>query len=73
MNEHHEDARKAVIGELAEVSGIELGMEDYITTRFSQDKRLEEVGRILCSSHVPVIKAIERPDLKYVVKCSCCG
>ena len=67
MNEHFEEARKAVVGELAAVTGMELGMEDYIATRFSQDKRLEEVSRILCSSHIPVIKAIDRPDLKYVV------
>ncbi|KAI0087606.1 hypothetical protein BDY19DRAFT_1058080 [Irpex rosettiformis] len=63
MNEHFEEARKAVIGELAAVTGMELGMEDYITTRFSQDKRLEEIGRILCSSHVPVIKVVERTAL----------
>ncbi|KAI0688498.1 hypothetical protein BC835DRAFT_1284508 [Cytidiella melzeri] len=66
MSEHHEEARKAMIGELAAVTGMELGMEDYIATRFSQDKRLEEVGRILCSSSVPVIKTLERPELSEV-------
>jgi anaphase-promoting complex subunit 1 len=66
MGEHDEEARKAMVGELAAVTGIELGMVDYISTRFSQDKRLEEVGRMLCSSTVPAVKTMDRPELKCV-------
>ncbi|KAI0341254.1 hypothetical protein BDW22DRAFT_1397598 [Trametopsis cervina] len=66
ISEHHEEVRKAMLGEVAAVTGVELGMEDYIETRFSQDKRLEEVGRILCSSAIPTIKTLERPELNEV-------
>ena len=52
------------MGELVTVSGVELGLEDFTTIRFGQDKRLEEVARMLCSSTVPVIKTLERPESK---------
>lgn len=41
-----------------------MDLEDFTRIRFGQDKRLEEVARMLCSSTVPTIKAIERPDLR---------
>lgn len=66
FSEHHEEVRKAMIGELAAVSGVELGLEDFTSTRFGQDKRLEEVARMLCSSTIPVIRTIERPEARYV-------
>ena len=57
-----------MVGELAAVTGVELGLEDFTSTRFGQDKRLEEVARMLCSSTVPVIRTLERPELRYVLK-----
>ena len=50
----------------ATVSGVELDMENFTTIRFGQDKRIDEVARMLCSSLVPPIRMLERPELKYV-------
>ncbi|KAJ8074862.1 Anaphase-promoting complex subunit 1 [Marasmius tenuissimus] len=43
-------------------TGVELDLEDFTSVRFGQDRRLEEVARILCSSKIPSLKSIERPD-----------
>lgn len=50
----------------ATVSGVELDMENFTTIRFGQDKRIDEVARMLCSSLIPPIRMLERPELKYV-------
>jgi hypothetical protein len=49
----------------ATVSGVELDMENFTTIRFGQDKRIDEVARMLCSSLVPSIRMLDRPELKY--------
>jgi len=51
----------------ATVSGVELDMENFTTIRFGQDKRIDEVARMLCSSLVPPIRMLERPELKCVL------
>ena len=48
------------------VSGVELDMENFTTIRFGQDKRIDEVARMLCSSLIPPIRMLERPELKCV-------
>lgn len=50
----------------ATVSGVELDMENFTTIRFGQDKRIDEVARMLCSSLIPPIRMLERPELKCV-------
>ena len=50
----------------ATVSGVELDMENFTTIRFGQDKRIDEVARMLCSSLIPPIRMLERPELKYI-------
>ena len=50
----------------ATVSGVELDMENFTTIRFGQDKRIDEVARMLCSSLVPPIRMLDRPELKCV-------
>ncbi|KAL6308208.1 hypothetical protein BKA93DRAFT_725930 [Sparassis latifolia] len=50
-------------GELGVVSGVELDLKDFTHIRFGQDRRLEEVARMLCSSSIPTIKAIDHPEL----------
>ena len=51
----------------ATVSGVELDMENFTTIRFGQDKRIDEVARMLCSSLVPPIRMLDRPELKCVL------
>ena len=49
------------------VSGVELGLKDFIDIRFSQDRRVDEIARMLSSSGITTIKAADRPDMKYVL------
>lgn len=51
-------------GEVEAVSGIELDLEGFTEIRFGQDRRLEEVARMLCSSTIPSVRTAERPELK---------
>lgn len=57
-------AHSAGAGESSQVSGVELDLEGFTEIRFGQDRRMEEVARMLCSSTVPNIKMAERPDMK---------
>ncbi|KDQ24110.1 hypothetical protein PLEOSDRAFT_1048772 [Pleurotus ostreatus PC15] len=59
-------ARSMVGGEIDTISGVELGLEDFTSIRFGQDRRLDEVARILCSSVIPNVRYLERPELKQV-------
>ena len=45
-------------------TGVELDLEEFTSIRFGQDRRLEEIARMLCSSIIPHIRALERPELK---------
>ncbi|KAG6853861.1 hypothetical protein C0991_000622 [Blastosporella zonata] len=56
-------ARAAGGGEVEAVTGVELDLADFTDIRFGQDRRLEEVARMLCSSKVPNVKWVERPEL----------
>lgn len=59
-----EQAKGASAGEVDALSGVELGLKSFASIRFGQDRRLEEVARMLCSSTIPSVRLIERPDLK---------
>lgn len=63
ISEHTDEVRRAISGEVASVTGVELELEDFTSIRFGQDRRLEEVSRLLCSSTVSAIKTIERTEL----------
>ncbi|KDQ54480.1 hypothetical protein JAAARDRAFT_209213 [Jaapia argillacea MUCL 33604] len=56
-------AAAASRGEVNFVTGVELDMEDFTEIRFGQDRRLDEVARMLCSSGIPTIRLLERPEL----------
>ncbi|KAH0579751.1 hypothetical protein H2248_002588 [Termitomyces sp. 'cryptogamus'] len=56
-------ARAAASVEVEAVTGVELDLADFTDIRFGQDRRLEEVARMLCSSKIPNINWIERPEL----------
>jgi anaphase-promoting complex subunit 1 len=60
-------ARTAAAGEVEAVSGVELDLEGFTDIRFGQDRRLEEVARMLCSSAIPSVRIAERPELKCVI------
>ncbi|KAJ7058266.1 hypothetical protein C8F01DRAFT_1027798 [Mycena amicta] len=53
----------AAVGEVAAVSGVELELQDFTDIRFGQDRRLDEVARLLCSSTIPSVKVVDRPEL----------
>lgn len=59
-----EQAKSASVGEVDALSGVELGLKSFASIRFGQDRRLDEVARMLCSSTIPSVRLIERPDLK---------
>ncbi|KIP09445.1 hypothetical protein PHLGIDRAFT_102877 [Phlebiopsis gigantea 11061_1 CR5-6] len=63
IGEHADEVRRAISGEVGSVTGVELELEDFTSIRFGQDRRLEEVARLLRSSSVSAIKIIERPEL----------
>lgn len=46
------------------VTGVELEMADFTEVRFGQDRRMQEVARMLRSSNIPSIRMADRPDLK---------
>jgi anaphase-promoting complex subunit 1 len=52
------------LGEVEAVSGVELDLENFTTIRFGQDRRLEEIARMLSSSTIPTVKLADRPELK---------
>ncbi|KAH7924451.1 hypothetical protein BV22DRAFT_509025 [Leucogyrophana mollusca] len=56
-------AKSASLGEVDAVSGVELDLDGFTDIRFGQDRRLEEAARILCSSAIPSVRILERPDL----------
>ena len=47
-----------------ECGWVELDTDDFSAVRFGQDRRLEDVARMLRSSGVVSIKVPERPELK---------
>ena len=57
-------AAAAGSGEIETVSGVDLDLEGFTEIRFGQDRRLDEVSRMLCSSNIPSVKIAERPELK---------
>ncbi|KAK7027346.1 Anaphase-promoting complex subunit 1 [Paramarasmius palmivorus] len=63
INEISSSAKVASSGESEMITtGVELDLEEFTSIRFGQDRRLDEVARILSSSKIPSLKAIERPD-----------
>ncbi|KAJ7115548.1 hypothetical protein C8R43DRAFT_123616 [Mycena crocata] len=57
------EAKVAGSGEVVAVSGVELDLDDFTDIRFGQDRRLEEVARMLCSSNISSVRVMERPEL----------
>ncbi|KAJ6524495.1 hypothetical protein B0H19DRAFT_972018 [Mycena capillaripes] len=57
------EAKVAGSGEVQAVSGVELDLDDFTDIRFGQDRRLEEVARMLCSSNISSVRVMERPEL----------
>lgn len=59
-----QQAKSASLGEIDAVSGVELDLKSFANIRFGQDRRLEEVTRMLCSSAVASVRLVDRPELK---------
>ncbi|KAF7300244.1 APC1-C domain-containing protein [Mycena kentingensis (nom. inval.)] len=49
--------------EIDAASGVQLDLNDFTDIRFGQDRRLDEVARLLCSSVIATVKVIDRPEL----------
>ena len=58
------ESRALAGGEIDAVSGVDLNLKEFTDVRFGQDRRLEEVARMLCSSTIPSIKSLDRPELR---------
>ncbi|KAI0063298.1 hypothetical protein BV25DRAFT_1907082 [Artomyces pyxidatus] len=56
------EAAVSAMGQITAGSGIDVN-DDFTHIRFGQDKRLEEVSRMLRSSDIPTIRMVERPEL----------
>ncbi|KAF5392460.1 hypothetical protein D9757_002247 [Collybiopsis confluens] len=56
------EAKTASIGEMEATTGVELDLDEFTNIRFGQDRRLEEVARLLSSSTIPSARSLERPD-----------
>ncbi|KAF4611458.1 hypothetical protein D9613_003815 [Agrocybe pediades] len=54
---------RTLAGEIDSVSGVDLNLKEFTAIRFGLDRRLEEVARMLCSSSIPSVKSMERPEL----------
>ncbi len=63
-----EDVHRVVSKDPTKTTGVELDTNDFTRIRFGQDRRLEEIARMLCSSIVPHIRAIDRPELKCAIQ-----
>ncbi|KAI0315112.1 hypothetical protein OF83DRAFT_1133590 [Amylostereum chailletii] len=57
------EACGSAVNEISAGTGVELNLDDFTQIRFGQDKRLEEVARMLRSSTIPIVKVVERPEL----------
>ncbi|EAU87599.1 anaphase promoting complex subunit 1 [Coprinopsis cinerea okayama7 len=57
------EVKTAANPEIETVTGVELGQQDFTQIRFGQDRRLDEVARLLNSATIPTIKVQDRPDL----------
>ncbi|KAI0043692.1 hypothetical protein FA95DRAFT_1681748 [Auriscalpium vulgare] len=58
-----QEAAIMAMGQLPASTGVESSTDDFTHIRFGQDKRLEEVARMLRSSEVPVVRMADRPDV----------
>ncbi|KAF8954432.1 hypothetical protein BDZ97DRAFT_1928284 [Flammula alnicola] len=54
---------RTLAGEADGASGVDINLKEFTDVRFGLDRRLEEVARMLCSSAVPSVKSIDRPEL----------
>ncbi|KAI0644745.1 hypothetical protein C8Q79DRAFT_913177 [Trametes meyenii] len=57
-----EEVQRAVAGDHSKVTGVELDLDDFTKMRFGQDRRLEDVARMLCSANVHYVRAPDRAD-----------
>ncbi|KAJ3746045.1 hypothetical protein DFH05DRAFT_1442763 [Lentinula detonsa] len=55
-------AKAATSGESETTTGVELELDEFASIRFGQDRRLEEIARLLSSSTICSVRALERPD-----------
>ncbi|KAI0674923.1 hypothetical protein C8Q78DRAFT_965335 [Trametes maxima] len=57
-----DEVQRAVAGDHSKVTGVELDLDDFTKMRFGQDRRLEDVARMLCSANVHFVRAPDRAE-----------
>ncbi|KAI0364452.1 hypothetical protein BV20DRAFT_956236 [Pilatotrama ljubarskyi] len=57
-----EGVYRAVSGDHSKVTGVEYDLDDFTRMRFGQDRRLEDVARMLCSANVHYVRIPTRPE-----------
>ncbi|KAI0769381.1 hypothetical protein BD413DRAFT_557879 [Trametes elegans] len=58
-----DEVNRAIAGDNSNVTGVEIESDDYTRMRFGQDRRLEDVARMLCSATVHHVRVTDRPEL----------
>lgn len=61
-----EDVQRAVSADHSKVTGVEFDLDDFTRMRFGQDRRLEDVARLLCSANVHYVRTPDRAEARYV-------
>ena len=56
------EAKSAAAGEVDATSGVEFEHDSLVAVRFGQDRRIEEVARLLNSSIMSTIRPPDRPE-----------
>ncbi|KAI8994045.1 hypothetical protein BD414DRAFT_513664 [Trametes punicea] len=57
------EVQRAVSADHSKVTGVEFDLDDFTRMRFGQDRRLEDVARMLCSANIHFVRTSERPEL----------
>ncbi|KAI0633465.1 hypothetical protein C8Q77DRAFT_789189 [Trametes polyzona] len=57
-----EEVQRAVAGDHSKVTGVEFDFDDFTRMRFGQDRRLEDVARLLCSANPHYVRVPDRPE-----------
>ncbi|OSD04091.1 hypothetical protein PYCCODRAFT_1364791 [Trametes coccinea BRFM310] len=58
-----EEVQRAVAVDHSKATGVEFDLDDFTRMRFGQDRRLEDVARMLCSANVHFVRTPDRPEL----------
>ena len=59
-------AARTPAAETNTTANLDLTVREVTDVRFGQDRRIDEVSRLLCSSTIPSVKMSDRNEMPYV-------